>query len=200
MFFKSSINLIHEFFFIFSKQIRQFYLNSSIYNNKISKIEDNTLTYKPNLSILSCLVKYEKKKNKIEDFNVNSIWQDKKITEKDFKKLHSFYWLFSIDLKSSKKITQSIIKNWIINNQNYKPLNWEIDTLSKRVIAWISNSIITYEDSENNYKIKFNEIINKQVNHLINELDVKGLSSSNGIIILLEYLEEYPIVLQNCGI
>ena len=64
MFFKSSINLIHEFFFIFSKQIRQFYLNSSIYNNKISKIEDNTLTYKPNLSILSCLVKYEKKKIK----------------------------------------------------------------------------------------------------------------------------------------
>ena len=119
MFFKSSINLIHEFFFIFSKQIRQFYLNSSIYNNKISKIEDNTLTYKPNLSILSCLVKYEKKKNKIEDFNVNSIWQDKKITEKDFKKLHSFYWLFSIDLKSSKNITQSIIQKWIDKNLSF---------------------------------------------------------------------------------
>ena len=175
MFFKSSINLIHEFFFIFSKQIRQFYLNSSIYNNKISKIEDNTLTYKPNLSILSCLVKYEKKKNKIEDFNVNSIWQDKKITEKDFKKLHSFYWLFSIDLKSSKNITQSIIQKWIDKNQNYKPKNWEIDILSKRIIAWISNSTITYDGSDKSYKIRFNEVINKQVNHLINEIDRSNL-------------------------
>ena len=62
MFFKTSINFINEFFFFFSKQIREFYLNSSIYNKKISKFEDNTLIYKPNLSILSSLVNYEKKK------------------------------------------------------------------------------------------------------------------------------------------
>ena len=175
MFLKSSINFIHEFFFILSKQIREFYLNSSIYNKKISKIEVNTLTYKTNLSILSSLVKYEKKKDKIENFHVNSIWENKKISNKDFKKLHSFYWLFSIDLKSSNKITQSIIQNWIDRNQNYKPKNWEIDTLSKRVIAWISNSKMTYDGSDNIYKNKFNEIINKQVNHLINEINRSNL-------------------------
>jgi len=175
MFLKNSINFIHEFFFILSKQIREFYLNSSIYNKKISKIDVNTLTYKPNLSILSSLVKYEKKKDKIENFHVSSIWENKKISNKDFKKLHSFYWLFSIDLKSSNKITQSIIQNWIDKNQNYKPKNWEIDTLSKRVIAWISNSKMTYDSSDNIYKNKFNEIINKQVNHLINEINRSNL-------------------------
>ena len=171
MFFKSSINFINDFFFIFSKQLRQFYLNSSIYNKKISQFEDTALIYKPNLSILSSLVKYEKKKNKIENFHLNSIWENEKISNKDYKKLHSFYWLFSIDLKSSNKITQSIIQNWIEKNKNYKTKNWEIDTLSKRIIAWISNSKITYDGSDNAYKSKFNEIINKQVNHLINEIN-----------------------------
>ena len=175
MFIKSSINLINDFFFIFSKQIRNLYLNSSIYNKKISKFEDNILTYRPNLSILSSLIKYEKKKNKIEDFHVYSIWENKKILNKDYKKLHSFYWLFSIDLKSSNRITQSIIQNWIEKNKNYQPKNWEIDTLSKRIISWISNSKITYDGSNNIYKNKFNEMVNKQVNHLINEINRSNL-------------------------
>jgi len=64
MLFKSSINFINQFFFIFSKQIRELYLNSSIYNKKISKIDDSILTYKPNLNILSSLISYEKKKIK----------------------------------------------------------------------------------------------------------------------------------------
>ena len=90
---------------------------------------------------------------------------------KDFKKLHSFYWLFSIDLKSSNKVTQSIIENWISKNQNYETRSWEIDILSKRIIAWISNSKITYNDSNDSYKNSFNIIVCKQVNHLMNEID-----------------------------
>ena len=175
MLLKNSLNFIYEFYFFSLKQIRKLYLNSSIYNKKISKTNNNNIIYKPSLSILSCLIKYEKKKNKIEDFYVDSIWKNKNISEKDFKNLHSFYWLFAIDLKSSKKLTQSIIQNWIENNQNYNSKNWEVDTLSKRVIAWVSNSKITYDEAENNYKTKFNEIINKQINHLINEINRSDL-------------------------
>ena len=171
MFLKSSINIIFEFYFILSKQLRQFYLNSSIYNKKISKIDRNSLIYKPNLNILSCLIKYEKKKNKIEDFNVSAIWENKNISEKDYRKLHNFYWLFTIDLKSSNKVTQKIILKWIDKNINYKKKNWEIDTLSKRIIAWLSNSQITYDGSDDNYKFRFDEIIKKQANHLINEIN-----------------------------
>ncbi len=171
MFLKSSFNYINEFYFVFKNQIRKIYLNSSIYNKKISRVEENVLVYQPNLNILSSLIKYEKQKKKIEDFNVQSIWENKPSKYNDFKKLHSFYWLFSIDLKSSNEVTQSIIKKWIKKNQNYEAKSWEIDILSKRVIAWISNSKITYDESGNNYKNSFNEIISKQVNHLINEIN-----------------------------
>ena len=146
MFLKSSFNYINEFYFIIKNQVRKIYLNSSIYNKKISKVDENNLVYQPSLNILSSLIKYEKHKKKIEDFNIQSIWENKHLNYNDFKKLHSFYWLFSIDLKSSNKVTQTIIENWIKKNQNYEKKSWEIDILSKRVIAWISNSKITYEE------------------------------------------------------
>ena len=171
MILKNSLSFINEFFFYVSNQIRKIYLSSVLYNKKISNIDQKSLEYRPSPSLLDCLVKYEKKKNKIEDFYLNSIWSNKNIKEKDYKKLHSFFWLFSLDLKSSKKITQSIILNWIDTNNNYNPKNWELDTLSKRIIAWISNSKLTYEESDQNFKNKFNSNIKKQVNHLINEID-----------------------------
>ena len=135
MLLKNSISLVNEFFSIAFQNIRKIYLNSNIYNKKISINESNSLNYKPSLSILSCLIKYEKKKNKIEDFNVDSIWE-KTISNKDLKKLHSFYWLFSIDLKSSKKITHSIIKNWIKKNQNYSSVDEH--PVARRRNQWVS--------------------------------------------------------------
>ena len=60
---------------------------------------------------------------------------------------------------------------WIDKNNDYNISSWEIDILSKRIISWISNSKITYEDSDEEYKNKFDEIIKKQINHLINEIE-----------------------------
>ena len=76
MFLKSSFNYINEFYFILKSQLRKIYLNSSIYNKKISRVDENVLVYRPSLNILSSLIKYEKQKNKIEDFNVQSIWEN----------------------------------------------------------------------------------------------------------------------------
>ena len=106
---------------------------------------------------------------------LNSVWTNKNLSEKDYNNLHSFFWLFSLDLKSSKKITQSLIFNWIENNINYNKRNWEINILSKRIIAWISNSKFTYEGGEESYKNKFNLIVQKQINHLINEIEKSKL-------------------------
>ena len=175
MFFKNSSNYFGQFFFFISNYIKNFYLNSNIYNKKISKIPNRSIEYKPSPSLLDCLIKYEKKKIKIEDLYLNSVWSNKDLTEKDYKNLHSFFWLFSLDLKSSKKITQSIILNWIEENNNYNKKNWEVDILSRRIIAWISNSKLTYENSEDKYKNKFNTIIQKQINHLINEIEKSKL-------------------------
>ena len=170
MVLKNPLNFISEFLNYSSNQIRKIYLSSKIYNNKISKIDDKLIDYKPSPNLLDCLIKYEKKKNNIENFYLNSVWANKNINEKDYKKLHNFFWLFTIDLKSSKKITQSIILNWIETNQKYNSKNWEIDILSKRIISWISNSRLSYDESDYSYKEKFNSNIKKQVNHLINEI------------------------------
>mgnify|MGYP006872307037 CR=1 FL=1 len=71
MFLKSSFNYINEFYFIFKSQIRKIYLNSSIYNRKISKVNENVLVEQPNLNIIRSLIKYEKQKKNIEDFNIH---------------------------------------------------------------------------------------------------------------------------------
>ena len=170
MILKNSLNFISEFFNYSLNQVRKIYLSSRIYNKKISRIDDKLIEYKPSPILLDCLIKYEKKKNNIENFYLNSVWTNQDIKETDYKKLHSFFWLFTIDLKSSKKITQSIILNWIEKNQKYNSKSWEIDTLSKRIISWISNSQLTYDDSNQSYKKKFNDNIKKQINHLINEI------------------------------
>ena len=64
MIFKNSLNYLNQFFFFFTSKTRNFYLNSKIYNKKISIIYGNNLEYKPSPSLLDCLIKYKKKKKK----------------------------------------------------------------------------------------------------------------------------------------
>ena len=162
--------IINQSFYQVLKKIRKIYLNSSIYDRSISSKNLKALTYKPSLKILGSIVKYEKTKNKIEDFETDKIWEVNKLSYKDYKKLNNFFWLFSVDLKSSKKICISIINKWIESNQKYNDSLWEIDTLSRRIISWITNSQLTYDEGDKIYKEKFNRIIFKQINHLINEI------------------------------
>ena len=162
--------ILENSFIFFKKKINSLYLNSSIYNKKISPSVDSSLKYKPSPSLLDCLIKYDKKKIDIKNYFLNEIWNNQGLNSKDYKNLNSFFWLFSLDLKSSKKDTQNIILQWMWRNNKYDSRSWEVDIVAKRVIAWLSNSRLTYEDSDNNYKEKFNHIIKKQINHLINEI------------------------------
>ena len=198
MFIKSVFLNFNYFFFQIINQIRKFYLNSNIYNKKISKIDDGAIIYKPSQSIFNSLVKFNKKKSNIEDFSLNSIWKNStNLNNKNFDKLHSFFWLFTLDLKSSQKVTQNVIHNWIEENDKYNHQIWNLDILSKRIIAWISNSKLTYENADTNYKLRFNGLIKKQTNHLINEinrsetLDDKIISSSAIILVGLSYGDSY---------
>jgi len=151
------------------KNIYQIYQNSSFYNKKISKVFNNNFEYKPSPHLFSSIVKYQKKKYRIEDFALESIWQND-IKTKDYEKLNSFFWFFSLDLKSSKKTVQSLIVNWINNNNRYNNKSWNFDLTSKRVISWLSNHQLTYEDGNKEYRIKFDHCIQKQTNHLLSEI------------------------------
>ena len=158
-------------FLFFQKKVRSLYLNSNIYNKKISSFNNDSLKYKPSPSLLDCLVKYDKKRIDIKNYSLNEVWSNQNLKKKDYNNLNSFFWLFSLDLKSSKKDTQNIILQWFEKNNRYNSKSWEIDIIAKRIIAWISNSKLTYEDANSDYKEKFNSVIKKQVNHLVNEIE-----------------------------
>ena len=175
MIFKNSLNFIDSFFIFLKNKIHSLYLNSSIYNKKISSSSNSLLKYKPNPSLLDCLVKYDKKRNNIQNYFLNEVWDNHELKTKDYKNLNSFFWLFSLDLKSSKKNTQDIISLWIKKNYLYNAKSWAVDIVAKRIISWLSNSRLTYEDSDDNYKRKFNNIIKKQINHLISEIKATEL-------------------------
>ena len=151
------------------KSIYKIYQNSSLYDKKISRIFNNNFEYKPSPHLFSSIVKYQKKKYRIEDFALESIWQND-IKTKDYEKLNNFFWFFSLDLKSSKKTVQSLIVNWINDNNRYNEKSWNFDLTSKRVISWLSNHQLTYEDGNKEYRIKFDHCIQKQANHLLSEI------------------------------
>ncbi len=173
MILKNSLNYLNELLEYLAYQIKKLYLGSAYYDKKISRIDNNSLNYIPSLNLFSSVVRILEKKYKIEDFNLKDVWTDKKLHTKDFNKLQSFYWLFSLDLKSSKEQVQSIVELWMNINSNYNQKIWGNDILSRRVISWIANSFLTYDGGGKVYKERFNFIIKKQINHLINEIKGK---------------------------
>jgi uncharacterized heparinase superfamily protein len=171
MIFNNLLNFINNSYIFSNKKIHSLYLSSNIYNRKIKPSIVNSLEYYPSPNLLDSLIKYNNKKINIENYSLNKIWDNNSLKKKDYKNLNSFFWLFSLDLRSSKKDTQDIILQWIDKNHRYNSKSWELDIVAKRVIAWTSNFRLTYEDSSTDYKDKFNGIIKKQINHLINEIE-----------------------------
>ena len=53
---------INQFFSNIYGQLRKLYLNSYIYDKKISKSDNKDLVYRPSPHLLSSLIKYQKKK------------------------------------------------------------------------------------------------------------------------------------------
>ena len=101
---------------------------------------------------------------------IDEIWKQNNINQQEYKRLNSFYWFFSLDLKSSKQITQKIIMNWIDSNNKFNNKSWDFDLTAKRIISWLSSHNLTYEESNLAYRDNFNNIILKQTNHLVNEI------------------------------
>ena len=150
---------------------RQIYLRSFLYDKKISKVSSKNLLYKPSTHLLSSVVNIQTKKFDVNNFFLETVWTNKKLSEKQINKLNNFFWLFSLDLKSSNLTVQKIIKNWIEINNKYNLKTWNFKTTSKRIISWLSNCKLSYDESNEQYKIDFNFIIQKQAQHLLNQLD-----------------------------
>ena len=196
MVLRNPLNFISQFIENINKQIRNIYLNSNFYNKNISKFHNEELIYKPSPHLLSSLIKYQTQKININDISTENLWENQNISTKDFIRLNNFYWFFSIDLKSSKNNTQKIISDWIKKNYKYNSKSWEFDLTSKRIIAWLSNHNLTIDEGNKHYLNIFNEMIQKQTNHLMNEInnskniDDKMVGCAAIILVGLSYKDE----------
>ncbi len=171
MILRNSLIFISQFLDNIKNQLRNIYLNSNFYNKKISKIYNKDLVYKPSPHLLSSLIKYQTQKINVDDISAENIWENQSINTKNFKRLNNFYWFFTLDLKSSKNNTQKILSDWIKKNYKYNSKSWEFDLTSKRIIAWLSNHSLTIDKGDKDYLNLFNEMIHKQTNHLMNEIN-----------------------------
>ncbi len=171
MILRNFLNFIFQFIENIKNKIRNIYLNSNFYDKKISKIYYQELIYKPSPHLLSSLIKYQKQKINLSDISIESLWKNKNIDNKNFKRLNNFYWFFTLDLKSSKKKAQNILKDWIDKNYKYDSESWEFDLISKRLIAWLSNHSLTIDEADKDFLNTFNRMVQKQTNHLVNEID-----------------------------
>ena len=171
MILRKLFNFISQLLENINKQIRNVYLKSSFYDKKISKIYNDELVYKPSPHLLSSLIKYQKQKININDISTKGLWENKNINTKNFKRLNNFYWFFTLDLKSPKNITHQVISDWINKNYKYNFKAWDFDLTSKRVIAWLSNHSLSVDGSSKDYLSVLNGMIQKQTNHLINEIN-----------------------------
>ena len=203
MVLRNFLNFILQFIENISHKIRNIYLDSGFYDKKISKIYYQELIYKPSPYLLSSLIKYQTQKINVNDISVENLWENKNIDNKNFRKLNNFYWFFTLDLKSSKKNTQNIITNWIKKNYKYNSESWEFNLTSKRLIAWLSNHSLTIDEADKDFLNTFHHMVQKQTNHLINEIDNskkindKIIGCAAIILVGLSYKDEKNIYLMD---
>ena len=69
MIFKNLANYINKIYIFLETKFHGFYLNSNVYDNKISRVNNKNLEYRPSPILLDCLIKNKSRKNKIDTSN-----------------------------------------------------------------------------------------------------------------------------------
>ena len=156
---------------LFFLSFRNYYFRSNFYNKKLITFIPTRIFYSPSSYLSASLTTISSDFYKITDTSPELLWKISNKSKQKFKNLHGFLWLTKLDRKNSKNITKDIIKSWINNFFNYDPHTWEMEIAARRIIAWSSNTDITLEDSDIEYKEKFFLSLIKQSNFLSKNLN-----------------------------
>ena len=155
---------------LFFLSFRNFYYRSNYYNKKLVNFIPERIFYNPSTYLSASLTSISSDFYNIIETKPDLLW---KINIKDklqFENLHSFLWLARLDRKNSKNLTKDIIRSWIKRFFNYDANTWEMEITARRIIAWTSNTDITLEGTDKEYKEKFFLSIIKQSNFLSKNL------------------------------
>ena len=150
---------------------RKYYFRSNFYNKKLIKFIPTRIFYNPSSYLAASLTTIGSNFYKITNTSPELLWKTSIKDKQKFENLHGFLWLTQLDRKNSKNLTKDIIKSWINNFFNYDPNTWEMETSAKRIIAWLSNTDVTLENSDSAYKEKFFSSLIKQSNFLSKNLN-----------------------------
>ena len=176
---------IRPYFFsmlkLFFLSFRNYYFKSGYYNKKLITFIPDRIIYNPSTHLSASLTTISNEFYKISNTSPKLLWEINYKDKLNFENLHNFLWLTRLDRKNSKKITKNIIESWINNFFNYETYSWQMEITAKRIIAWISNTDITLENSEKLYKEKFLLSLVKQSNFLVKNLK-NMFNDSNKII------------------
>jgi len=157
---------------LFILSCRNFYFRSNYYNKKLITFFPDKIFYNPSTYLIASLTSSSGDFYKVNNTTPEILWKINIKEKQKFENLHSFLWLAKIDRKNNKVITKNIIKSWIDNFFNYDTETWEMDITARRIIAWISNTDITLEDSDKIYRERFFLSIIKQSNFLLKNLNI----------------------------
>ena len=169
-----SLKSIKLYFFsllkLFFINFRNFYYKTNHYNKKLITFIPDRIFYKPSTYLSASLTSHSNDFYKITETKPELLWKVKINEKLKFENLHNFLWLSRLDRKNSKIITKNIINSWINIFFNYEPYTWDLEITAVRIIAWSSNTDITLEDSDKEYKKKFFVSLVKQSNFLSKNL------------------------------
>ena len=155
----------------FSLSFRNYYFKSNFYNKRLITFFPDRIFYNPSTYLSASLTTSNGDFYKIKNTKPNLLWKINSDDKKKFKNLHSFLWLTKLDRKDSKNIVKNIIDDWIYNFFNYNPETWELEITAKRIIAWASNTDITLEGANKEYREKFFLSLIKQSNFILKNIN-----------------------------
>tara|TARA_Y100000590_G_scaffold197196_1_gene223949 strand:- start:789 stop:2444 length:1656 start_codon:yes stop_codon:yes gene_type:complete len=170
-----SLKSIKLYFFsilkLFFLKLRNFYFKSNFYNKKLITVIPKRFYYVPSTYLSASLTTINNDFYEIANTPPELLWQTNSKDKLKFENLHSFLWLARLDRKTNKVVTKDIIRSWINIFYNYNPDTWDMEITARRIIAWSSNTDITLENSDKDYKEKFFISLIKQSNFLLKNLN-----------------------------
>ena len=170
-----SLKSIKLYFFsilkLFFLKLRNFYFKSNFYNKKLITVIPKRFYYVPSTYLSASLTTINNDFYEIANTPPELLWQTNSKDKLKFENLHSFLWLARLDRKTNKVVTKDIIRSWINIFYNYDPDTWDMEITARRIIAWSSNTDITLENSDKDYKEKFFISLIKQSNFLLKNLN-----------------------------
>ena len=155
---------------LFFLNFKKIYFKSNFYNRKLITFIPDRIFYKPSTYLSDSLTTISNDFYKITDTAPELLWKENIKDKLKFKNLHSFLWLARLDRKNNKIMTKNIIRSWINIYYNYDPSTWEMEITARRIIAWSSNTDMTLENSDKEYKENFFLSLIKQSNFLSKNL------------------------------